>query len=85
MADVGNLNDAVELVKTMGGPSAVAVLGWWLKTQFANVQRSSEKRMQVHEKQDERRHRENLVRFAKINTKLDIDDANETNGNHDDE
>jgi hypothetical protein len=79
----GGTDEIVELVKLAGGPSAVLALGWWLKTQFTNVHRAGEKRMKLHEKQDERRHRQNLVRFAKINMKLGIEDAQETNGDHD--
>ena len=89
MSDASTIADgAVEIGKLLsatGGP--VAVLGWWLRSKFANIEKAGEKRMMTHEKQDERRHRQNLVRFAKINTKLGIEDANETNGdgNHGDE
>lgn len=84
MGDASTIADsAVELGKMAAATgSPVALLGWWLRSKFANIEKAGEKRMQLHEKQDERRHRENLVRFAKINMKLDIDDATEMNGSH---
>lgn len=72
--------EIVELVKLVGGPSAVIALGWWLRGKFFDVATSQTVALESHEKQDERRHRQNLVRFAKINVKLGIGDANETNG-----
>jgi hypothetical protein len=73
----------IELIKFAGGPTAVAVLGWWLRGQFVFIADESKKRMASHEKQDDRRHQENLVRFAKINMKLGIDDENEnSNGRY---
>ncbi len=73
-------NDVVEIIKLVGGPSAVIALGWWLKGQFVSIQNAGELRMQRHEHQDERRHRDNLVRFAKINMKLGIEDESGGNG-----
>ena len=75
---MSSMDSAIEFIKTVGGPSAVAALGWWLKTKFTDIKDAAEERMQSHEHQDERRHRQNLVRFAKLNMKLGIDD--EMNG-----
>lgn len=74
------VDELVEIIKIAGGPSAVAFLGWWLRGQFTAVQKAGETRMASHEHQDERRHRQNLVRFAKLNMKLGIDDPEEANG-----
>lgn len=76
------IDEIVELVKLVGGPSAVAALGWWLRSKFSDIREASDLRMVVHERQDERRHRQNLVRFAKLNTKLGIADVDEANGDH---
>lgn len=77
------VDGAIELAKALGAPSAVAGLGWWLRGKFTEVKESAEARMSLHEKQDQRRHTQNLVRFSKINQKLDIPDLNEGNGDHD--
>jgi hypothetical protein len=71
----------IEMLKIVGGPSAVATLGWWLRGKFSDIQETSKAQLATHEHQDERRHRQNLVRFAKINQKLNIPDPGETNGN----
>lgn len=76
-------DDLFEFIKLAGGPSAVIALGWWLRGQFVHVQRASERRMDSYEEKSERRHRQNLVRFAKINMKLGIADAHEGNGSSD--
>lgn len=75
-------SDVVELIKLVGGPSAVAGLGWWLRGKFSEVQTKSSELLKSHEVQDERRHRQNLVRFAKINTKLGIEDSHDGNGSY---
>lgn len=72
----------IEIIKVFGGPSAVAGLGWWLRGKFSSIEESSKEQLATHEVQDERRHRQNLVRFAKINMKLGIDDHGEFNGDH---
>jgi hypothetical protein len=72
----------IEMLKIVGGPSAVATLGWWLRGKFSSIEESSKAQLATHEHQDERRHRQNLVRFARINMKLGIGDANESNGDH---
>lgn len=77
-----NIDDLVEIIKVAGGPSAVVALGWWLRGKFADIADTGRAQLADHEKQDERRHRQNLVRFAKLNMKLGIDDAEETNGDH---
>lgn len=74
------MNDLVELVKLVGGPSAVAALGWWMRGKFADAAATNTLMLSKHEREDQRRHGENLVRFAKINMKLGIKDANESNG-----
>lgn len=75
-------DELIEILKVFGGPSAVATLGWWLRGKFSNIEESSKEQLATHEHQDERRHRQNLVRFARINMKLGISDANESNGDH---
>lgn len=74
------VGDLVEVMKLAGGPSAVVALGWWLRGKFSEISEKSQLQLDTHENQDERRHRQNLVRFAKINTKLGINDAHELNG-----
>ena len=75
-------NDLVEIIKLAGGPAAVVALGWWLRGKFSEISEDSKEQLLTHEQQDERRHRQNLVRFAKINMKLGIEDAAELNGGH---
>ena len=60
-----SLSALVELLKIVGGPSAVAGLGYWLRGKFSNIEESSRNQLATHEHQDERRHRQNLVRFAR--------------------
>jgi hypothetical protein len=74
--------ELMELIKLVGGPSAVAGLGWWLRGKFNGVEASSRKHLDAHEKQDERRHRQNLVKLTRINTKLGIYDPPESDGEH---
>lgn len=74
------VDEIVELIKVAGGPTAVAFLGWWLRGKFSDIVESGKAQLVLHERQDERRHRQNLVRFAKINMKLGIDDPDESNG-----
>jgi hypothetical protein len=76
------LNGLVEIIKIVGGPSAVAGLGYWLRGKFSDIADSSKAQLATHEHQDERRHRQNLVRFAKLNMKLGIPDSGEANGDH---
>lgn len=76
------IDGAIEFIKTVGGPGAVAALGWWLRSKFSDIKDAGEKRMLEHEKQDERRHRQNLVRFAKLNMALNIEDDVEGNGRY---
>jgi hypothetical protein len=75
-------NDLIEILKLIGGPSAVAGLGYWLRGKFSDITASSKAQLASHELDDERRHRQNLVRFAKINMKLGIEDATEFNGGY---
>lgn len=75
MADGGGeFGPILEFAKAFGAPGAIAVLGWWLKSQFVSVQAVTREWLEKHEKQDERRHRQNLVRFATLNGKLGIQD-----------
>lgn len=76
------IDEIVEWIKIGGGPTAVATLGWWLRGKFTDIADSSKAQLAVHEKQDERRHRQNLVRFAKLNMKLGIEDQDPVNGDH---
>lgn len=80
MAGSGEFDQIVEAAKVFGTPGAVALLGWWLKSQFSNVASASKELLEHHEDQDERRHRQNLVRFARINMKLGIADHEASNG-----
>jgi hypothetical protein len=75
-------DELAELLKLVGGPGAVATLGWWLRGKFNSVETSSRKSLDAHEKQDERRHRQNLVKLTRINTKLGIEDRGEYDGEH---
>lgn len=77
---MAGIDDAVEFIKLFGGPAAVAGLGWWLRGKFSDVVASSQAQLASHEAQDERRHRQNLVRFAKLNMKLGIADSDDING-----
>lgn len=77
------IDGIADIIKLVGGPSAVAALGWWLRGKFGDIREAGALSMRNHELQDERRHRQNLVRFAKLNTKLGIPDADESNGSHD--
>lgn len=77
-----SVDGAIEIAKVIGGPSAVAGLGWWLRGKFTEVKDAAEERMKLHEVQDQRRHQQNLVRFAKLNMKLGIYDPGESNGEH---
>lgn len=66
---------AVEVLKIVAAPLVSVIgLGWWLRGQFNNVSRSNIEWLQTHEAQDERRHRQNLMRFTKIGMKLGITD-----------
>jgi hypothetical protein len=77
-------DDLVEFIKLAGGPAAVIALGWWLRSKFADIVSMGKEQLLIHERQDERRHRQNLVRFAKINMKLGIDETpDEFNGDGD--
>lgn len=79
----GGVDDLVELIKILGGPAAVAGLGWWLRGRFSDVVESSKELLVTHERQDERRHQQNLVRFTRINEKLGIhDDLTRGNGDY---
>lgn len=81
----GAVEQAIEIAKVIIGPGAVIGLGWWLRGKFADIKDAGEQRMLSHEKQDERRHRQNLVRFAKLMMKVGIEDENEFNGNDHDQ
>jgi len=85
-AESGNeIGQLLELAKVFGAPGAIALLGWWLKSQFSNIQDVTKAWLASHEKQDERRHRQNLVRFAKINGKLGIADHQQDDDDDDDD
>ena len=73
--------DIVEVLKIVAAPGAVAVLGWWLRSQFAAVSTAAATALAEHEKMDvtrfdkieeksQERHEENLGRFETINTTL---------------
>lgn len=66
-------DDVVKIVGLLAAPAVPVIsLGWWLRGQFNSIMRSAELRMQGHERQDERRHRQNLVRFARIGERLGV-------------
>jgi len=79
------IDEVIELFKIVGGPATVACLGWWLRGKFSDIDETSKAQLNSHEQEDERRHRQNLVRFAKINMKLGIRDHDDANGGRDDE
>ncbi len=45
---------------------------WWLSNQFKDLRELTINWLQKHEDKDQTRHEDNLIRFAKIETKLDI-------------
>jgi hypothetical protein len=45
---------------------------WWLKQQFVELKDFVTQWLQLHEDKDQHRHEDNIQRFAKIETKLDI-------------
>lgn len=53
---------------------SVIIVGWWLRGQFNAVTNAVREQLSGHEAQDERRHRQNLMRFTKIGMKLGIND-----------
>lgn len=60
----------------LGGLCGVITFGWmsawWLRDQLQKVVDTVNRWMDVHESEDQRRHEENIVRFAKIEAKLDV-------------
>lgn len=79
MAD--SSSDIVEILKIVAAPGAIAVLGWWLRGQFAAVAAASSTALKAHEDRDmqrfdtieeksHERHEANLGRFEQINTQL---------------
>lgn len=55
----------------LAGTTAFAKLVWWLSDQFKQVRCFVQEWLQSHEDKDQRRHEDNIERFAKIETKLD--------------
>jgi hypothetical protein len=53
-----------------GGPAAVAALAWWLSGQFRKVEHAQAAMLGKHEKEDQKRHEENLGRFETISVAL---------------
>lgn len=47
----------------VGGPAAVACLGWWLSGKFRTVETAYRDSLDEHELKDQTRHEENLKRF----------------------
>ena len=48
-----------------GSVASVAGLGWWLSGRFRSVENSQREMLATHEREDQRRHEENLERFKK--------------------
>ena len=51
---------AVSIILTVGG------LGWWMARQFAQVKESNAVALQAHEKLDQMRQNENMMRFESM-------------------
>lgn len=75
--DPSFLNDvslgSVAVLSTMA--SGGAGLAWWLSTQFNRMRSSVMSELKQHEEKDQRRHEDNIQRFAVIETLI-------KNGNH---
>lgn len=67
----------IEQLSKLAGPAspfiAVGLLGWYLRGRLTEILISGERRMVEHEGHDDMRHRQNLVRFAKMGERLGID------------
>lgn len=55
----------------LASTTAFAKLVWWLSDRFKENQEFVRDWLQSHEDKDQRRHEDNIVRFAQIETKLD--------------
>ncbi len=75
------LDPLMQYMLFAGAPAAVACLGWWLSGKFRGLERSYTQALALHENEDERRHVDNLERFARIDVRL----ARMQNGGGDDE
>ena len=51
---------------------SVIRLGWSIKRSFSEMINMLNKKLDDHEDKDQRRHEENIERFAKVETKLNI-------------
>jgi len=56
--------------------TTAAVLGWWLSARFRASEIRLENMLDRHEVRDQQRHEENVVRFTKIEGKLDMLNGN---------
>lgn len=63
----------------LAASTAFAKLVWWLSDQFKNIKEDLTHLLDNHEALDQHRHEDNVIRFTKIETKLDTVIKN---GNH---
>jgi hypothetical protein len=64
------MDEIVKYALQAGGPAAVGALGWWLSGQFRKIERAQSATLGAHEKEDQKRHEENLLRFGDISAAL---------------
>lgn len=77
--DVVSLGSVSMFGFVLAASTAFAKLVWWLSDQFKTIQENLTKLLDSHEQLDQRRHEDNIIRFTKIETKLDTVIKN---GNH---
>lgn len=58
------------LIAALVSLGSVAGLGWWLRGEFRKVEKAQSNILDVHEEKDQKRHEENLDRFAQIKIAL---------------
>lgn len=63
--------DWSEVARTAPFITTAAILGWWLSARFRETEIRLETLLNNHEIRDQQRHEENVIRFTKIETKLD--------------
>ncbi len=64
------ITSIVQYMLFAGAPAAVGCLGWWLSGKFRGLELAYISALAAHERDDERRHVENLGRFSEINVRL---------------
>ena len=58
------------LTAVLTSVASVAGLGWWLSGRFRSVENVQRVMLAAHEKEDQRRHEENLERFRLVSVEL---------------